>query len=309
MWCISGSAYRPKAAAVFFFVLMLLGTRVFPLGSEEEGNISELFKEQADSIVLVAALDDDGKETKMGTGFIVSEDGLIVTNYHIVSNASRIIVKLKKNKAYQVIGVVGADPEKDLAVLKIMARDLDPVRLGNSRRVKVGQRVVAIGNPLGLESTVADGLVSAVRETDDLKLLQISVPLSHGSSGGPLFDLRGKVVGVTTASHAGGQNLNFAVPVNYVKKLLSRSKSNWSEREYVTRLRKKISKREFDPQAVPLAMEESHDQDIYKVKSDDTLYGLARRFHTSVDEIMRLNNLKESTIYRGQRLKVPATEL
>src|SRR5262249_41751981 len=151
------------------------------------------------------------KDNRSGTGFFISEDGLIITNYHLIKKARRLFVKLKNDKAYTRVKVVNLDVPRDIAVLKIEDKGFKPVKLGNSDELVIGQRVMAISNPMGLENTVADGLVSAIRSDDHGdKLLQISVPLSNGSSGGPLFNLKGEVVGVVAASMQKGQSLNFA---------------------------------------------------------------------------------------------------
>ena len=212
-------------------------------GYGESKDPARLFSKNADAIVLIAA-SCGNNETKLGSGFIVTEDGLILTNYHIIENAEKIVVKLKNNRAYSNVQVAGQDPKRDIALLKIRAQDLKKVRLGDSDDVDIGQRVVSIGNPLGLESTISDGLISSKRKTDDgLRLLQISVPLSEGSSGGPLFNLKGKVIGITTASFLQGQNLNFALPINYAKSLIRKAKN----RDYRPRARDrdlKITKKE-----------------------------------------------------------------
>ena len=171
------------------------------------------------------------------------------------------------------------DPSHDIALLKIDAHGLPFVKLGNSNRMEIGERVVAIGNPLGLQNTVSDGLVSAWREGDGLKLMQVSVPLSNGSSGGPLFNLAGEVVGVTTASLAGGQNLNFAVPVNYVKSLLREAQDS------------------------PFIQSNLFSK--YVIQPNDTLFRLAKKFRTTVGEIMALNDLSNTNIYTGQTIKIP----
>nr|PZN18853.1 MAG: serine protease [Pseudomonadota bacterium] len=161
-------------------------------------------------------------ETGFGTGFVISPDGLIATNLHVVAGQKKILVVLKGAKI-PVTEVFGDDPERDLVILRIPARNLSPLPLGDSNAVRPGQSVVAIGHPLGLEHTVSNGLVSAVRDvTPELSVLQISAPIAPGSSGGPLFNDRGEVIGIATAVLVGGQNLNFGVPVNYLKDLLGR---------------------------------------------------------------------------------------
>ena len=247
--------------------------------SQEELPISSLFIQQADSIVLVGTK--GRKDGKLGSGFIIRADGLIVTNYHLIKNAKKIYVKLRNDTGYRSVRLINADASKDIALIKVNGRGLKPVKLGNSNHVQIGQRVVTIGSPLGLESTVADGLISAVRATDkDFKLFQISVPLSNGSSGGPLFNLKGEVVGITTASYLKGQNLNFAVPINYIKPLVSKPSD-------------------------PKEGRRSGNQRSYVVQPDDTLYGLAKKFKTTVTEIMEANKLTDSKIYSGQRLTIP----
>jgi hypothetical protein len=157
----------------------------------------------------------------IGTGFVVWQDGRIATNLHIIAGAREARITLHDKRVFTDVEVLAADRRHDLAIVRIPARNLPVLRSGDSGQMKAGDRVVAIGNPLGLETTVSDGLVSAVRQIDpQLKLLQISAPISPGSSGGPLFNDRGEVVGVTTLFSAEGQNLNFAVPVEYLKPLL-----------------------------------------------------------------------------------------
>ena len=157
----------------------------------------------------------------MGTGFIVWQDGRIATNLHIIAGASQAKIVLHDKREFTQIEVLAADRAHDLAILRVPAKNLQALKSGDSSTVKAGDRVVAIGNPLGLETTVSDGLVSAVRKIDPkLTLLQISAPISPGSSGGPLFNERGEVIGVTTLFSAQGQNLNFAVPVEYLKPML-----------------------------------------------------------------------------------------
>jgi serine protease Do len=157
----------------------------------------------------------------MGTGFVVWQDGRIVTNLHIIAGAGEARVILHDKRTFTEIEVLAADRAHDLAILRIPVKNLPTLRTGDSTVLKAGDRVVAIGNPMGLETTVTDGLISAVRQIDPkLTLLQISAPISPGSSGGPLFNERGEVIGVTTLFSAEGQNLNFAVPVEYLKPML-----------------------------------------------------------------------------------------
>ena len=160
----------------------------------------------------------------MGTGFVVSPDGRIVTNLHVIEGTSEAIVTLLDGSEHPVVRVVGADPQRDLAVVEIApARRLPVLELGDSDEVAAGDIVIAIGNPQGLDYSVSDGLISSIREfvKGELKMIQISAPISLGSSGGPLFNRFGEVIGVAVAVSAEGQNLNFGIPSNYLRPLIT----------------------------------------------------------------------------------------
>jgi hypothetical protein len=157
---------------------------------------------------------------RVGTGFVIDRDGAIATNLHVVRGSSDIKVRTLDGTVLTVPRVLALDPEHDLALIDVDPRRPLPVlSLGDSDKVSAGDPVIVIGNPLGvLDYTVSDGLISSVRPvSEDLTLLQISAPISQGSSGGPLFNSFGEVIGVATAIFNEGQNLNFGVPSNYVR--------------------------------------------------------------------------------------------
>ncbi|MEZ5665080.1 MAG: DegQ family serine endoprotease [Burkholderiaceae bacterium] len=157
-----------------------------------------------------------------GSGFVVSPDGLILTNAHVVRNATEVIVKLTDRREFKA-RVLGADPKTDVAVLKIDAEHLPVVPLGSSRDLKVGEWVLAIGSPFGFENSVTAGVVSAKGRSlpDDsfVPFIQTDVAINPGNSGGPLFNARGEVVGINSQiySRSGGyQGLSFAIPIEVV---------------------------------------------------------------------------------------------
>jgi len=163
-------------------------------------------------------------EDSLGSGFIVKKDGLVATNLHVVAGYAKALVVLHDRREFPVVEIYNADPRRDIAILRIDADALTPLELGDSDRVRPGEPVVAIGHPLGLTDTVSSGLVGAVRKIETgFSVLQISAPIAPGSSGGPLFDDRGRVIGVATAILLGGQNLNLGVPINDVKALLEKA--------------------------------------------------------------------------------------
>jgi serine protease Do len=162
-------------------------------------------------------------EQSLGTGFVVSADGLIATNLHVIAGNSEITVTLSDHREFQVVEIWNGDRQRDLVIMRIQARKLPVIPLGNSDEIHPGDAIVAIGHPLGLEDTVSNGIVGAVRKLDkSLTVLQITAPIAPGSSGGPLFNDHGEVIGVATAIMLGGQNINFGVPVSYLKELLKK---------------------------------------------------------------------------------------
>lgn len=159
-----------------------------------------------------------------GSGFIISKDGLIVTNNHVVEGAKELTVTLANKEEYPA-KVIGRDPKTDIALVKIQPKGTLPVAaLGDSDRLRVGDWVVAIGNPFGLSNTVTAGIVSAKGRVigagpyDDF--IQTDASINPGNSGGPLFNMQGEVVGINTAIIPNGQGIGFAVPVNMAKSLL-----------------------------------------------------------------------------------------
>ncbi|HHY37696.1 MAG TPA: trypsin-like serine protease [Clostridia bacterium] len=171
-----------------------------------------------DYVVLVRVFDEGGEELGFGSGVVVKED-LVLTNLHVIEGGSRAVVEVASGKTCRVRGVVALDAENDLSLLKVEGT-FNPSALGDSDLLKVGQKVVAVGNPLGLKATVSEGIVSGMRDLDGRRFIQTTAPISPGSSGGGLFDTEGNLVGITTACVEGGQNLNLAVPVNVAKALL-----------------------------------------------------------------------------------------
>jgi S1-C subfamily serine protease len=174
------------------------------------------------AIVSIVMSDKDGHALAQGSGFLISKHGLIVTNYHVIENGSSAIVKLPNGAFFIVDGVLAFDKARDVAVIKAHGENFRALTLGNSDQVQVGEEVVAIGSPLSLESTVSNGIVSGIRTAQEEggKFLQVTTPISPGSSGGPLFNMAGEVVGITTLYLKGGENLNFAIPINDAKRLL-----------------------------------------------------------------------------------------
>jgi hypothetical protein len=153
----------------------------------------------------------------LASGFIIKPDGLIVTNNHVVANAKEMAVKLQSGEVYRKAYLLSSDPSNDLAFLKIEAVDLPTILLGNSNYVQLGDEVLLIGTPQGLEQTVSNGVISGIRIDNGVRVLQTSAAASPGSSGGPLLNRSGEAVGVMSFKFVNGENLNFTIPSNYVR--------------------------------------------------------------------------------------------
>jgi len=199
---------------------------IFFTSRRDTGTIEEKAREVAEGVVQVLCL------SKSGSGFIInSKEGYVVTNYHVIEQerdiSLMIYVKEKKGLRKEKVSdvrIVAFNPFFDLALLKIENPKKVPLRetyLGDYRRVKIGDPVFAIGNPLGLDRTVSDGIVSNRSRALGGKLsIQTTAAINPGNSGGPLFNNRGEVIGVTSSKIMGGESLGFAIPIQYVKDFL-----------------------------------------------------------------------------------------
>ena len=191
-----------------------------PFGQEGDEQFDDFFKK-----FFGDSPEREFKRKGLGSGFIFSEDGYIITNNHVVERATDIKVILQNGDTYPAT-IIGTDPKSDLALLKIEPKTkLPAVRFGNSDRLEIGDWVLAIGNPFGLGHTVTSGIISAKGRSLGLgsydDFVQTDAAINPGNSGGPLFNFQGEVVGVNTAIIAGGQGIGFAIPVNMAKNIVS----------------------------------------------------------------------------------------
>lgn len=209
-----------------------------------QNNLSGLVKKVVPSVVAINVFDAQGILKTIGTGFFVKQEGILVTNYHVIEEGMRAEAKLSNREVLSIEGVLLEDIEEDLALLSMGAttRSFPALRLTDSN-VEVGQSVFVVGSPFGFEGTASDGIVSAIRDVPQMgRLLQITAPISKGSSGSPVLNFKGEVVGVATFYYKEGQNLNFAISIDRLNNLLScsqasarklyewpRKKETWSE--------------------------------------------------------------------------------
>jgi len=179
---------------------------------------ADILQKARPAVVKVIVNDAEGKPLSQGSGVIITADGIVLTAWHVIVEAKSVVVWLSTGKKVAVEGVVGGSEETDYALLKVARTRLPIVPMGDSDKIRQGDRVLTLGAPLGMEASASDGMVSAVREfPDGRKLIQMTAPVSPGSSGGPVLNMRGEVIGIASFVLVDGQNLNFAVPINKVK--------------------------------------------------------------------------------------------
>jgi hypothetical protein len=197
-------------------VLILFSTEEL---THAEMTTSQIAIKYSPSVVTIVALDENDQPLSLGSGFFINTKGDIATNHHVLQGSAKAIIRTTKGGKGEILEIIQDDPELDLIVAKTSIKEIPPVPLGDSDSIIVGEDIVAIGNPAGLEGTISKGIISGIRKAEELKFIQITAPISPGSSGGPVFNMLGNVIGIATAYLASGQNLNFAMPVNYLKSL------------------------------------------------------------------------------------------
>ena len=210
-------------AVITVLLLFCPLSTVFPQTTLSAEDIAE---KALAATVYLEMKDQNGKTLGFGSGFFVKSD-LIATNYHVIEGAARGTAKLVgKYTTYNIEGVTATDKTNDLALLKVTAYGIKPLPLGDSNTVRIGETVYVAGNPKGLEGTFSNGIISSRRDKYTKERLQMTAPISPGSSGGPVLNRKGEAIGVSVAVHSSldAQNLNFAIPSKYLKKLLEQSK-------------------------------------------------------------------------------------
>ena len=259
--------------------------------SESLASVSDIVLNQKKAVVTIYVSGQDKGISVTGSGFIIDSDGIVITSYHVISSAikdnrSSILVRTYKKAYYVVKNILAFDEERDLAILKLAAAELPATKLAVKYQPKQGEQIVVIGSPLGLETTVTDGIISSIRGKS--QLLQITAAISPGSSGSPVFNTKGEVIGVATFLLKGGQSLNFAVPVSLVQDLIQYPE--------------KRSKSEGSAQTNPSTTVDNHNpnatQSQLSIRSDWTFFTM------SVDEDAALYYSPESVHISGNKVEL-----
>ncbi|MFQ5734532.1 MAG: trypsin-like peptidase domain-containing protein, partial [Planctomycetaceae bacterium] len=193
-----------------------------PARKLRESTVAELTALVRKSVVVISYTGRDGRPKGVGSGFIISPDGLIATNLHVIGEARPIVVHTSDGKRHEVTSIHATESRMDLAIIKVDAKNLPALPLGDSDTLKQGQKVVALGNPRGLKFSVVAGVVSGRRKIDGKPVIQLAIPIEPGNSGGPLLDMQGRVHGILTLKSLVTDNLGFAVTINALKPLLKK---------------------------------------------------------------------------------------
>ena len=214
---------------IYIATFILINTVNVSYSQTEFKSPRDIAKSAFLSTVLLTMEDVNGQPLSIGSGFVIDE-GVVVTNFHVVENSKGGIVKIiGDQKKYRISGIIEIDKKNDLAILSVSGLIAPKVKIGDYSKVGIGDNIYAVGNPRGLEGTFSQGIVSGIRDFEGEKLLQITAPISPGSSGGPILNSNGEVIGVAVATIQNGQNLNFAIPITFVNTLYAKSSKSVKE--------------------------------------------------------------------------------
>ena len=216
---------KQKKKLLLQLSLIILVTVLLCCTTSNAQTVPQIVEDALAATVSLEMQDSNGATLRRGSGFFVRSN-LIATNYHVIEGAAQGTAKLvDRSKKYTIEGYTAVDKTNDLALLKVTVHAGNPLPLGDSNTVRIGETIYVAGNPIGLEGTVSDGIISSRSDRHTKERLQMTAPISPGSSGGPVLNRKGQVIGVSVSGHhgLGAQDLNFAIPSNYLKTLLTKS--------------------------------------------------------------------------------------
>ena len=199
---------------IYFFALLLFYS---PDIYNQVLTAEQIYKKITNTVVVVHAYDNSNELVKQGSGVVLNDKGYVVTNYHVLAGFDRLEI-LHGDEIIPYVDIIGIDVEKDILILKIEAKKFPAIKIGDSKKLNIGQRIYAIGSPLGFENTISEGIISGLRSYEEYekKFIQITASISSGSSGGAVVNDKGELIGISTLTAKEGQNINFAIPIEDV---------------------------------------------------------------------------------------------
>ena len=249
------------SSLIAFIVFLSLISPVLASDFSQDANAIE---KAASSVLKLYIYNDEGKEIATGSGFVAIDNQTIITNYHVIEDGKKITAVSDAGQQFEVSILYCADKEYDVAILGFdIPSDINPLPLGNSNDLKRGEKVVAIGSPIGIRNTVSTGNISAIYEESGIPWIQFTAPISKGSSGGPLLDDSGTVIGITSAFFVDGQNLNLAIDISIAKAMYN----GWSGK--TNHIGDNITKATFDFSANDTDQDEFADWNLFKTNGMD----------------------------------------
>lgn len=247
---LSSRLLRIKQLRIFFFLCCY-----FPCLTIAALTPQEIASNAFPSVVVVIAQNSSGEDFAYGSGFYLAPD-LVATNLHVIEGAVKVRIRpIGSDIETDVTGFTAADYDNDLVLLKTQVKDGKPLIIADDSTVSIGDDVYVIGNPQGLEGTFSRGMVSGKRDVNNRKILQITAPISQGSSGGPVLSEKGEIIGIAVSYVAEGQNLNFAIPSFYLQTIMKKQHDNRPLAIFEAKEAKKVSPSSFDTKQVPVAFE------------------------------------------------------
>lgn len=242
----------------YFFARWLVVVPLWASASQlrgEAADLSVIAERTRPSVFLISTADRSGNQLATGTGFLASRDGYLVTNHHVIRKAASAVAKGENGATFHVEGILATDLPHDLSILKISSRETPALALGASLNLKPGERIAVIGSPLGLEGSVSEGIVAANRDLKNVgRMLQITAPISHGSSGSPVLNMEGQVVGIAVSSLKEGQAVNFAIPVEELARLTSKIRFNQAPIRFTDSSINPMDRPDVQPSGTPAAL-------------------------------------------------------
>lgn len=200
--------------STYLFIILFLYS---PNLNSQTLTAEQIYKKVAVAVVVILAYDLNDELSMQGSGVVINDKGYVVTNYHVLEGCERLEI-LHNEEIVPYVDIIGIDVERDILILKIEESKFPAITIGVSQKLNIGQRVYAIGSPLGFENTISEGIISGLRSYEEFgkNFIQITASISSGSSGGAVVNDKGELIGISTLTAKEGQNLNFAIPINDV---------------------------------------------------------------------------------------------